>query len=144
MAIFVTGSTGYLGSYVLAGLLREHVDVVSVLVRAKSDQEARERLWQSLQLHMDFPEFIENINLRVKIFRGDLTAERFGRVPRHYFRTLEDRVIPIAAQDFMISAVDIAMGNLTHAHTLATSHAPHLSQPDAVAEAVLAIASGQV
>jgi pimeloyl-ACP methyl ester carboxylesterase len=72
-----------------------------------------------------------------------MTAERFGRVPRHYFRTLEDRVIPIAAQDFMISAVDIAMGNLTHAHTLATSHAPHLSQPDAVAEALLVIASGQ-
>jgi pimeloyl-ACP methyl ester carboxylesterase len=50
-----------------------------------------------------------------------MTAERFGRVPRHYFRTLEDRAILIAAQDFMISAVDIAMGNLTHAHTLATS-----------------------
>ena len=73
-----------------------------------------------------------------------MTAERFGRVPRHYFRTLEDRAILIAAQDFMISAVDIAMGNLAHAHTLATSHAPHLSQPDAVAEALLAIASGQV
>jgi pimeloyl-ACP methyl ester carboxylesterase len=72
-----------------------------------------------------------------------MTAERFGRVPRHYLRTLEDRVIPIAAQDVMISAVDIAMGNLTHAHTLATSHAPYLSQPDAVAEALLAIASGQ-
>jgi hypothetical protein len=69
-----------------------------------------------------------------------MTAERFGRVPRHYFRTLEDRVIPIAAQDFMISAVDIAMGNLTHAHTLATSHVPYLSQPDAVAEILLAIA----
>jgi pimeloyl-ACP methyl ester carboxylesterase len=31
-----------------------------------------------------------------------MTAERFGRVPRHYFRTLEDRAILIAAQDFMI------------------------------------------
>jgi pimeloyl-ACP methyl ester carboxylesterase len=69
-----------------------------------------------------------------------MTAERFGRVPRHYFRTLEDRAILIAAQDFMISAVDIAMGNLTHAHTLATSHVPYLSQPDAVAEILLAIA----
>jgi pimeloyl-ACP methyl ester carboxylesterase len=69
-----------------------------------------------------------------------MTAERFGRVPRHYFRTLEDRAILIAAQDFMISAVDIAMGNLTHAHTLATSHVPCLSQPDAVAEILLAIA----
>jgi pimeloyl-ACP methyl ester carboxylesterase len=69
-----------------------------------------------------------------------MTAERFGRVPRHYFRTLEDRAILIAAQDFMISAVDIAMGNLTHAHTLATSHVPYLSQPDAVAEILMAIA----
>jgi pimeloyl-ACP methyl ester carboxylesterase len=72
-----------------------------------------------------------------------MTAERFGRVPRHYFRTLEDRTIPIAAQDFMISSVDIAMGNLTHAHTFATSHAPYSSQPDAVAETLLAIAGDQ-
>jgi pimeloyl-ACP methyl ester carboxylesterase len=69
-----------------------------------------------------------------------MTAERFGRLPRHYFRTLEDRAILIAAQDFMISAVDIALGSLTHAHTLASSHAPYLSQPDAVAETLLAIA----
>jgi len=72
-----------------------------------------------------------------------MTAERFGRVPRHYFRALEDRAILIAAQDFMISAVDIAMGNLTHVHTLATSHVPYLSQPDAVAEILLAIAGDQ-
>jgi len=72
-----------------------------------------------------------------------MTAERFGRVPRHYFRALEDRAIMIAAQDFMISAVDIAMGNLTHVHTLATSHVPYLSQPDAVAEILLAIACDQ-
>jgi hypothetical protein len=72
-----------------------------------------------------------------------MTAERFGRVPRHYFRTLEDRVILIAAQDFMISAVDTAMGNPTHAHTLAANHAPYFSQPDAVAEPLLAIAGDQ-
>jgi hypothetical protein len=72
-----------------------------------------------------------------------MTAERFGRLPRHYFRTLEDRAILIAAQDFMISAVDIALGSLTHAHTLASSHAPYLSQPDAVAETLLAIAGDQ-
>jgi hypothetical protein len=69
-----------------------------------------------------------------------MTAERFGRVPRHYFRTLEDRVILIAAQDLMISAVDTAMGNATHAHTLATNHAPYFSRPDAVVEPLLAIA----
>jgi thioester reductase-like protein len=78
MAIFVTGATGYLGSYVVAGLLAGHGDALNVLVRAKSEQEARERLWQSLQLHFEFPEFAGYVSSRVRIFRGDLTGERFG------------------------------------------------------------------
>jgi thioester reductase-like protein len=78
MAIFVTGSTGYLGSYLVAGLLAEHRDPLNLLVRAKSEQEARERLWQSLQLHLPFSQFCENLNTRVRIFRGELTEERFG------------------------------------------------------------------
>jgi thioester reductase-like protein len=78
MAIFVTGTTGYLGSYVAAGLFTEHRDNLNLLVRAKSDEEARERLWTSLQLHFGFREFHEYLNSRVRIFRGDLTGERFG------------------------------------------------------------------
>jgi thioester reductase-like protein len=78
MAIFLTGSTGYLGSYLAAGLLTGHSDRLNLLVRAKTPQEARERLWQSLQLHFDFPQFLGFINDRVRIFRGDLTGERFG------------------------------------------------------------------
>ncbi|MBS1866876.1 MAG: SDR family oxidoreductase, partial [Acidobacteria bacterium] len=57
MAIFLTGSTGYLGSYLAMGLFTGHRDSLNLLVRAKSEQEARERLWQSLQLHFEFPEF---------------------------------------------------------------------------------------
>ncbi len=78
MAIFLTGTTGYLGSYLAAGLLTGYPDRLNLLVRAKSEQEARERLWQSLQLHFSFPEFLELLNTRVQIFRGDLTSERFG------------------------------------------------------------------
>ncbi len=78
MAIFLTGATGYLGSYLVAGLLKEHRDALNVLVRAKSDEEARARLWQSLQLHFEFPEFLEYLNSRVRIFRGELTSECFG------------------------------------------------------------------
>jgi thioester reductase-like protein len=78
MAIFVTGSTGYLGSYLVAGLLTGHRDPLNLLVRAKSDQEARERLWQSLQLHFAFPEFYEHLNSRIRIFRGELTEDRLG------------------------------------------------------------------
>src|SRR5256712_14070870 len=77
MAIFVTGSTGYLGSYLAAGLLSEHRDKLNLLIRAKTEQEARERLWASLQLHFEFPQFAEYLNTRVRIFSGDLIGERF-------------------------------------------------------------------
>jgi thioester reductase-like protein len=78
MAIFLTGSTGYLGSYLVAGLLTEHRDTLNLLVRAKSEQEARERLWQSLQLHFAFPEFLEHLNSRIRIFCGELTNDHLG------------------------------------------------------------------
>jgi len=78
MAIFLTGSTGYLGSYLVAGLLTGHPDSLNLLVRAKSDREARERLWQSLQLHFSFSEFYEYLSSRIRIFRGELTEQRLG------------------------------------------------------------------
>jgi thioester reductase-like protein len=89
MAIFLTGSTGYLGSYLVAGLLTGHRDPLNLLVRAKSEQEARERLWQSLQLHLAFPEFIEHLGSRIRIFRGELTEERLGLADDDY-HTLVD------------------------------------------------------
>jgi thioester reductase-like protein len=89
MAIFITGSTGFLGSYLVAGLLIEHRGSLNLLVRAKSDQEARERLWQSLQLHFAFPEFLDHLNSRIRIFRGELTNDHLGLSDDDY-RTLVD------------------------------------------------------
>ena len=99
MAIFLTGSTGYLGSYLAAGLLTGHSDRLNLLVRAKNPQEARERLWQSLQLHFDFPEFFSFVNDRVRIFRGDLTGERFGLDDDEYHHLVDstDSVLHCAA-----------------------------------------------
>jgi thioester reductase-like protein len=99
MAIFVTGSTGYLGSYLVAGLLRNYHDSLNLLVRANTEQEARERLWQSLQLHFDFPEFFDHVNSRVRVFRGDLTSERFGLSDADYGVLVEttDSIIHCAA-----------------------------------------------
>src|SRR6202166_1347663 len=99
MAIFVTGSTGYLGSYLVAGLLRDYRDSLNLLVRASSEQEARERLWQSLQLHFEFPEFLEHLNPRIRIFRGDLTGERFGLPDDDYYALVDttDSILHCAA-----------------------------------------------
>lgn len=99
MAIFLTGSTGYLGSYLAAGLFAGYRDTLNLLVRANSDREARERLWQSLQLHLDFPEFREYLETRVQIFRGDLTAEHFGLSDGEYHSLVDttDSVIHCAA-----------------------------------------------
>ena len=99
MAIFLTGSTGYLGSYLAAGLFAGHRDSLNLLVRAKSEQEACERLWQSLQLHFEFDEFREYLSTRVQIFRGDLTSERFGLAGSEYRKLVEstDSLIHCAA-----------------------------------------------
>jgi thioester reductase-like protein len=78
MAIFITGSTGYIGAHIAANLLVECSEPLNLLVRAKNQQEARERLWQSLQLHMNFPRFLALSDSRVRIFLGDLTSKNFG------------------------------------------------------------------
>jgi thioester reductase-like protein len=99
MAIFLTGSTGYLGSYLAAGLLAEHREPLNLLVRARSEQEARERLWQSMQLHFGFPEFREFLDARVRIFRGDLTSARLGLAGDNYDALVKttDSVVHCAA-----------------------------------------------
>ena len=78
MAIFLTGSTGYIGAHILSELLAGHPDKINLLVRAKDSREADARLWQALQLHMDFPRFREFLGTRITVFRGDLTDGHFG------------------------------------------------------------------
>jgi hypothetical protein len=69
-----------------------------------------------------------------------MTRERFGSVPRHYFRTLEDHTVKIDAQDYLISAVDDAMVNRTVVHTLSSGHSPHVTQPAILAAQLSALA----
>lgn len=86
MAIFLTGSTGYIGAHIASILLDNHSDRLNLLVRAKNEQEACERLWQSLQLHMEFPDFQNALSTRISIYRGDLTDSRFGLEAAEYAR----------------------------------------------------------
>ena len=99
VAIFLTGSTGYIGAHVAANLLEQHGAPLNLLVRARDPQEAAERLWQALQLHLDFPRFYEYLQTRMRIFCGDLTAPQFGLAADDYDRLVHttDSVIHCAA-----------------------------------------------
>ena len=99
MAIFLTGSTGYIGAHIAANLLDEHGAALNVLIRAKDSSEAELRLWQAAQLHLDFPRFYEYLQTRIRIFRGDLTAPQFGLARDDYDRLIHttDAIIHCAA-----------------------------------------------
>ena len=84
-------------------------------------------------LHCDEP-------LGVMLNPAHVTPARFGRVHRHFIRCLNDKAIPIAAQDFMIGTIDERAYGPTHTHTLATSHSPFYAQPSALADILMEIA----
>src|SRR6202453_3525650 len=98
MAIFLTGSTGYIGAHVAANLLRDGAGL-NVLVRVRDAAEAEGRLWQAMQLHLDFPQFYEYLQTRIRVFRGDLTDSGFGLGRDEYDRLVHttDSVIHCAA-----------------------------------------------
>jgi pimeloyl-ACP methyl ester carboxylesterase len=84
-------------------------------------------------LHCDEP-------AAVALEPSGVTPERFGSVARHYIRCAEDRAITPEGQDFMVSAMDAALGGTTTVHRLDASHSPFLSMPRALADILLAIA----
>jgi nucleoside-diphosphate-sugar epimerase len=99
VAIFLTGSTGYIGAHVAANLLDGHGAALNVLVRARDPREAQVRLWHAMQLHLDFPRFYEYLQTRVRVFCGDLTSPGFGLGRDEYDRLVHttDSVIHCAA-----------------------------------------------
>jgi thioester reductase-like protein len=99
VAIFLTGSTGYIGAHVAANLLDTHSVALNLLVRSKDPQDGALRLWNALQLHMDFPRFYEHLQTRIRIFSGDITSPQFGLNRDDYDRLIHttDSVIHCAA-----------------------------------------------
>jgi long-chain acyl-CoA synthetase len=99
VAIFLTGSTGYIGAHLASNILAGYSDPLNVLIRARDPEEARSRLWRSLQLHLDYPTFQEHLASRIQIFLGDLTSPRFGLDDTGYQRLVQttDSIIHCAA-----------------------------------------------
>jgi thioester reductase-like protein len=84
MATFLTGSTGYIGSYLAAEFLQGRNESLNLLVRAKDPRDAEQRLWRALQMHLEFPAFRELLHSHVRIFCGDLTDDKFGLAAAEY------------------------------------------------------------
>ena len=98
MAVFLTGATGYIGSYIASGILRDSKHKLALLVRAKDKDAGYERLWKSMQLHMDFNEFQSHMG-RMDVYLGDLTSPDLGlaAAPRKKLAKSMESVIHCAA-----------------------------------------------
>ena len=69
------------------------------------------------------------------------TTARWGSVPRHYIKCLQDRAIrPALQQRFIDEANAFVPAMPMRVHALDSSHSPFLSQPKALADVLAAIA----
>lgn len=76
--IFISGGTGFIGSYVVSRLLETTDHKLAILTRSADDQAAIEKLYKSLQLHMDQEKFDTYVKDRFFIAKGDLTQKHLG------------------------------------------------------------------
>ena len=74
MAIFLTGATGYIGSYLAADFSSSHDESLNLLVRARTISEGGARACGTrCNCISIFPRFAAPLGTRIRIFRGDLT-----------------------------------------------------------------------
>ena len=83
MTVFITGATGFLGSYVVDHLLRKTDVDLALLTRARDRRDGVEKLWKALQLHMDAETFYGFLD-RVRFLSGDVTGDRLGMSAEDY------------------------------------------------------------
>lgn len=75
--IFLTGSTGLLGSYLLKKLLEYKVGSIIALSRSKTQEAAKERVFRELGKHLSAEQKRMFFPL-IKVVRGDITEKNLG------------------------------------------------------------------
>ena len=119
-SVFLTGATGVLGGRVLYELLRSTPATIHCLVRAESDELAKERLANALQIYDVANEFADALDDRVKPVIGDVSLPRLGLDSRTYHKVLTglDCVLHIAAN---VNLID-TQSSLEHINVGGTAH----------------------
>ncbi|NCG19640.1 MAG: NAD-dependent epimerase/dehydratase family protein, partial [Rhodobacterales bacterium] len=77
MSIFLTGGTGFLGSYVTPELLDRTDERITVFTSGSDNDEAKKKLWRSLQLHYSADQFFDALE-RIDFAMGDLHGQNLG------------------------------------------------------------------
>jgi thioester reductase-like protein len=97
--ILLTGSTGYLGIYLLMELLKKTDSNIYTVIRAENDQKAEQRLIHKLEFYFG-RDIYKRYKGRIYVLRGDLTQEGFGIQPADYLHLEEtiDCIINSAAK----------------------------------------------
>lgn len=86
ITIFLTGATGFLGTFILRSLLsHERVQKVICIVRSSTDAKAAERLMQSASDRGVWDESWARTG-RLEVLHGDLDKEAFGLTPHVWDR----------------------------------------------------------
>jgi thioester reductase-like protein len=111
--VFITGATGYLGSYVVHDLLTMSDRPLTLMVRARDDAQALDRVWGALSWHQS-PDAFRAFRPRLRVVRGDLHAPDLGLSPADRAGILDgvDSVLHIAASLNRRSNVACANTNL--------------------------------
>jgi amino acid adenylation domain-containing protein/thioester reductase-like protein len=81
--IFLTGSTGFLGSFLLRELLDTTESTVYCLVRANSKVEGKQRIKATFQKYQ-IPQY--NLEKRVQIILGNLSSPFLGLTPSDFYQ----------------------------------------------------------
>lgn len=75
--ILLVGSTGYLGIHLLKDILENTDSNLILLVRGKSEEQAKERLINKMHFHFT-EDLYSKYRKRITVVKGDFTQENFG------------------------------------------------------------------
>jgi amino acid adenylation domain-containing protein/thioester reductase-like protein len=76
-SVLLAGSTGFLGIFLLAGLLKQQIGRIHLIIRAQNANEAEKRLDAKWRYYFK-DEMSQKVKDRLEIHAGDLSKERLG------------------------------------------------------------------